>query len=479
MNWHLKRQRYKGSILARRMLGAAIIALACVWSSPALAQEGSDSSDTVTIHVVQAGEALSDIAAQYNVPAEAIRQANNLDVFDDIVVGQRLIIPVLPIDMARPVQHTVVVGLGDTLPVLAGRSGVSVDDLAALNGIANPTRLTPGQTLWLPETGHEETVNLVRLGENDSLLSVALRYNANIAALTFLNHLSGSAIALPGQVLVVPGDRGPDAVLSPPWSSLVLHPLPLEVGRTGGLRVTTSKTGTLSATFLGVNWPVVSDGTSHEGLIAIDRWTAPGAYPLTLTFTDETGALWTYTQSVLVIEGGYQREQIRLPAEVAAVLSDPAIVQGENAYIQSHMTGFTPEKQWDGLFTLPVAGVLTSGFGTTRSYNGSSFNSFHTGADLAAPVGTPIYAPASGVVVDTGLLDVRGYITIIDHGRGVYTGYWHQSSILVQPGETVAAGQQIGTVGSTGLSTAAHLHWEMWVQGVQVDPMQWIRITFP
>ena len=108
------------------------------------------------------------------------------------------------------------------------------------------------------------------------------------------------------------------------------------------------------------------------------------------------------------------------------------------------------------------------------------FDRYHTGADLGgAPIGTPIYAPADGVVVDTGLLDARGYITIIDHGWGVYTGYWHQSAIFVRPGDTVTAGQQIGTIGNTGRSTAPHLHWEMRVHGVVVDPMQWVREEMP
>ena len=82
-------------------------------------------------------------------------------------------------------------------------------------------------------------------------------------------------------------------------------------------------------------------------------------------------------------------------------------------------------------------------------------------------------------MVDTGELEVRGLITIINHGQGVYTGYWHQSSILVHPGDQVEAGQQIGTIGNTGLSTAAHLHWELHVNGVEVDAMQWVREQFP
>ena len=74
---------------------------------------------------------------------------------------------------------------------------------------------------------------------------------------------------------------------------------------------------------------------------------------------------------------------------------------------------------------------------------------------------------------------MRGYATIIDHGWGVYSGFWHQSEIRVNVGDVVTPGQVIGLVGSTGRSTGPHLHWELWVGGVQVDPLQWVQESFP
>ncbi|MGV2437612.1 MAG UNVERIFIED_CONTAM: M23 family metallopeptidase [Anaerolineae bacterium] len=71
-----------------------------------------------------------------------------------------------------------------------------------------------------------------------------------------------------------------------------------------------------------------------------------------------------------------------------------------------------------------------------------------------------------------------GKATLIDHGWGVYTGYWHQNEIYVQLGERVQVGQVIGTIGSTGRVTGAHLHWEIWVNGVPTDPMQWVQESF-
>ena len=71
-------------------------------------------------------------------------------------------------------------------------------------------------------------------------------------------------------------------------------------------------------------------------------------------------------------------------------------------------------------------------------------------------------------------LQVRGNAVIIDHGRGVFTGYWHLSEIYVTVGQQVVPGQMIGLVGTTGLSTGAHLHWEFRIYGIAVDPLQFL-----
>ena len=121
----------------------------------------------------------------------------------------------------------------------------------------------------------------------------------------------------------------------------------------------------------------------------------------------------------------------------------------------------------------------TSPFGERRSYNNGPVSSYHAGTDWSAPGGTPIVAPADGVVVLAENLQVRGGATVIDHGQGVYSNFWHQSEILVEPGQPVKRGETIGLVGTTGLSTGAHLHWEVRVNGIAVDPLQWTDVYLP
>jgi murein DD-endopeptidase MepM/ murein hydrolase activator NlpD len=118
-------------------------------------------------------------------------------------------------------------------------------------------------------------------------------------------------------------------------------------------------------------------------------------------------------------------------------------------------------------------------FGTRRNYNNTGYTSYHTGLDFFGGTGGPILAPAPGTVILASELTVRGLTTIIDHGWGVYTLYLHQSEILVEEGQKVLAGDTIGLVGASGRVTGPHLHWEVQVGGVPVQPLDWIEREYP
>ena len=92
---------------------------------------------------------------------------------------------------------------------------------------------------------------------------------------------------------------------------------------------------------------------------------------------------------------------------------------------------------------------------------------------------TDIYAAAPGTVIFAGPLTVRGNAVLIDHGWGVYTGYGHMSQFDVQQGDQVIAGQILGKVGDTGRVNGPHLHFEVLVNGVQVDPLDWLTQEYP
>jgi murein DD-endopeptidase MepM/ murein hydrolase activator NlpD len=463
---------------ALRTIGTGCLVIVMASATPAIAQEGVGTPEpgSVIVHVVQTGETLDGIAQRYGTVPEAVLAANGLPDGTGLYAGQRLVMPGVAGGAAR-----FTVGAGDTLAAIAARYGVSIEELAQINRVANPSLLIAGQVLTIPAvpSHRPELLNLTRLTDDLSLWHVALRSRTNPTALMALNRISDPVVVAPGAILAWSGEGGTGHALRAPWVAVQLHPLPLETGHSGSLRIETTTPGILTATFMGADLEVVSDGITHIAMLSINRWIAPSVYPLAITFQGASGIPSRYSRPVLVAGGGYAQEIIRLSPDDVAVLSDTQAVQEESMYIAQLMSGYTPARQWDGLFQIPAAGVMSSGYGTARSYMGASYDSFHAGADFVAPTGTPIYAPANGIVVETGTLTIRGNLTVIDHGWGVYTGYWHQSGILVQPGDAVVAGQQIGTVGNSGLSTAAHLHWEMWVAGNQVDPLQWVREVFP
>jgi murein DD-endopeptidase MepM/ murein hydrolase activator NlpD len=120
-------------------------------------------------------------------------------------------------------------------------------------------------------------------------------------------------------------------------------------------------------------------------------------------------------------------------------------------------------------FDWPASGIESGVFGSRRIDNGKPMSP-HYGVDMAAPVGTPIRAPADGTVMISADYYLDGGFTLIDHGQGVSTSYLHQSRRLVKAGQAVKRGQRIGSIGATGRATGPHLHWAMnWFQ-VRLDP---------
>lgn len=468
---------------------AVIATLLLLMGRPALAQEpvvtDEPPGESVGVHVVQRGETLFRIAQTYGASVESLQLANNIVDPTLIEVGQRLIIP--GGTGASAPLGSMVAGPADTLKTLAVRYGTSETMLATANAVTNPDLLFTGQTLDLVSdlSGVPALPNggVYRVQAGDTLGKVAAGAGQGVTAAELLraNRLTSPAQLYPGQMLFLSGGDAPLTALENPWSTVTIHPLPAQQGRTIALSVETSVPGALSGRFLSRDLTFAAEGQTHHALIGIHAFTRPGVYPLALTFTDEAGNTHEFRRGVLVDEGSYSSETINIPSGLEGLL-DEVLLDGEYALVSDLMSGFSPERFWDGLFLLPSGGDVASAFGTRREYSGVGTlvtGRFHSGADFAMPVATPIVAPAPGVVLFAGPLEVRGNTTVIDHGWGVYTGYWHQSGILVQAGELVETGQQIGSIGKTGLVTGAHLHWELWVSGVQVDPLQWVREVMP
>jgi murein DD-endopeptidase MepM/ murein hydrolase activator NlpD len=461
-------------------------------ASSILAQNSG--SPEVTIHVVQRGETLFGIAQSYGLTVEELVRLNGISDPTNIQVGQRLLVPIVgSANAALPQTH--VVQVGETLRSIATLYGLTVEDLAARNNIADVDRIYIGQVLTIaaPSTtmptnpvpqsvqnafGHS-VVHTVLQGE--TLFAIAMSYGLTVNDLIGANSITDPTLIYAGQELIIPGVKPPQLALDLPSivSSFDVLPLILEEGETGRIQLTTTVPVIVKGTFLSRAVSVASEqfNTIHTILVGIPVFTEAGIYPLTLVLVSSASQQTNLTANILVVSGNYGEETITLASDEAYLL-DPKVEGPEQSLLQSVMGTFTPTRYFDGPMGLPAAAGVTSPFGLKRSYNGGPFDHFHTGTDFAGNPGTPVLAAAPGYIVLAQRLNVRGNATIIDHGWGVFTGYWHQADQYVKVGDFVTAGQVIGTIGATGRVTGPHLHWELWVNGVPVDPLQWVQQSF-
>ncbi len=466
------------------------------FSTPASVMSQEVSSG-VTVHVVQRGENLYRIALRYGLTVAEIAQYNGIVDPTNIQVGQRLLIP-LANHAAPPLPTTHVVQPGETLRSIAELYGLTVEQLVALNTITNADKIYVGQVLNLvpvqpaaapaaipvetsPVMPPESQALIYVVEPGDTLFKIATRFGLTVNDLATANEISDPTVIYAGQKLLIPGVEPPQIAvdLPPKVTSFTMSPLILVEGETGEFRLTTAVPMTITGQFLGrdVRDATPDGGLTHIILVGVPVFTEAGTYPFQIVLVDSSSQQIPLDVSVQVLAGGYGNENITLLAGRDNLL-DPSLDADEKAFIEGIMSGFTPVRYFDGPMGLPAAASITSPFGRKRSYNGGPRTFFHSGTDFAGAPGTPVMAAAPGVVVFAGSLNVRGKATIIDHGWGVYTGYWHQTEQFVSVGDTVTVGQVIGTIGATGRVTGPHLHWEVWVNGVPVNPMQWVKQSF-
>ncbi len=164
-----------------------------------------------------------------------------------------------------------------------------------------------------------------------------------------------------------------------------------------------------------------------------------------------------------------QRLTLKNKRKVNPNAEDMKRIRSERGRINAALRHWAPRAEVDTRFALPVTGRLSSPFGLRRFFNEQPRKP-HSGIDIAAPEGTPIVAPAAGRVIENGEFFFNGNSVFIDHGQGLVTMYAHLSRIDVKPGQHVARGEIIGTVGRTGRATGPHLHWGVSLNDARVDP---------
>lgn len=473
--------RYKSKITHGFIVLLAVLSLLSTGSAAAQDEE----VPTGPVYIVQPGDTLWGISRIFDVSVDDLVEANQIADPALVSAGAQLVIP--GFEGLQGVLVIEQVPYGENFRSLSRRYQIPFEVMARLNHITTPADLAAGASLiTLERTGQDGTPQVLAGGRaavhsGQSLLELAVAHQTSPWAMVFENGLAGTWEAIPGDILytAASNDTGPGA-LPESVTAIEIAPFPVVQGRTLVYRVQSSQPLNLSGSI--GNWQLnfFQDGADTVALQGIHALLEPGYYPSVLQGELPDGTAFEFSQPVYIRDGGYPYDP---PLVVDSETIDVENTQPEDLEWFSIVAPVTPDRMWSGVFRAPVPKELKdcypSKFGNRRSYNGSAYQYFHTGLDFCGRTGVEVTAPAPGVVVYTDSLIVRGNSTVIDHGWGVYTAYAHQSEILVSVGERVETGQLIGLVGETGRVTGPHLHWEVIVGGVQVDPLDWLNQPYP
>lgn len=223
--------------------------------------------------------------------------------------------------------------------------------------------------------------------------------------------------------------------------------------------------------------PFVRSGDRWLTIVGVDLDSRPGEHAVDVTFAYEDGHMRVVREPVMVNAGQYPTTELRVEERYVELSpEDQARADREAAETSAIYDTFTPQRYWSEPFEVPVRGAKDGrNFGHRRVFNGQP-RAPHSGADLRAGTGTPIYAANRGRVVLAKDLFFSGNAVYIDHGYGLFTTYLHLSEIDVKVGEVVERGQQLGLAGATGRVTGPHLHWGVRLLDARVDPFSLVRI---
>ena len=456
----------------RPLPAALALTLALTLALAALPLRAARAQYTGAYYTTREGDTLTEVAFYFRVSLNDLIALNPMSDPDNLPPGKVLLIPgfedvqgeILRADMPA----------GESLRTLLRVYRMPPGLFQRLNFVTAPDALMVGQQFsYIAPEGLEQT--RLQLVAGLTPLELAAYSAANPWLAAQYNGLSAPWRLLANDTLFLPGAaRGNITALLPLVTDLTLDQL--AQGKTSVFTARASPRTSLSGDLLGfpLHFFPNAAGSVYIALQGVPRLSDTGITTFTISAAAPDGRTFTIQQRAWLQPKNYGFDA---PLEVMDNVVDPAVTEPEFAFITGLTSPAPPEKLWQGAFAHPstTPEFITSWYGRLRSYNGSEYTYFHSGLDYGGGESSPILAPAPGVVVYTGSLDVRGNTTLISHGWGVYSGYWHQSRIDVQVGDVVQTGQTIGMMGETGRVTGPHLHFSVFVGSVEVDPEDWIN----
>ena len=453
--------------------------LFCIWlsffSTPVLAQQ----SDTYPLYIVQSGDTLSLIAQKFGITLDELLAVNDISNSNILNVGMQLNIPGYP--GVTGILEIRTVNLGDSFYSISDQYQITPEQLANLNRITSPSSFFAGSEFIVPVQDKQKKTPIQSHFPDMSLSEIALLSNSNAWSVSLTNNSQNQWNILPGDQFSLPEGASPQNLqsLANPITEISITPLPLVQGSTIVFHLKTSRPLSIVANLAGHQINFYPDGeNNYYGLEGIHALDTPGLKDLEITASGQDNEKITIQQQILLSAGSFIHEAVN---GVDSNTIDQNVIKQEDDILKVISTT-SSTKLWNAPFKYPVDDpCMGSTFGNRRTYNNGTYNYYHTGVDFSVCKANNlnIYAVAPGVVVFTGLLPTKGNFTVIDHGWGVYSCYAHQSEFKVQVGDHVDAGQNIGTIGNTGRTLGPHLHWEVWVNHIPIDPLAWVKQSFP
>jgi murein DD-endopeptidase MepM/ murein hydrolase activator NlpD len=220
--------------------------------------------------------------------------------------------------------------------------------------------------------------------------------------------------------------------------------------------------------------PIQSD-SHYFALLSIPYQTTLGRTDLKLTWSDPRGHQ-ALSIPFKIVAGQYETDYLQVdPKRVKPSKKDQERALREQQEVNRIYATGSMERLWKGPFGFPLESDICSPYGNRRVFNGE-LRSYHNGIDFRALHGTPAMAANTGTVRLAKDLFYSGNAVIIDHGTGIFTIYAHLDKFKVAAGQQISKGQAIGLTGATGRVSGPHLHWGVKVNGVAVNPLQFVEV---
>ncbi len=218
----------------------------------------------------------------------------------------------------------------------------------------------------------------------------------------------------------------------------------------------------------------------YECFIPIDCEEKPNEYLLTIEVTDKVGNCITLEQKFQIVAFPFKRQRLNIPSEKVEAERKAGLSAKKLDEDIERLTQESPQKKlWQGAFVAPIEiNRVTTEFGVIRTTQERG-RYMHKAVDIINTPKSVVWATQDGTVVLKDRYEFSGNTIIIDHGYGILTLFYHLDSFAdLDVGDIIKRGNPIGTIGKTGYADGYHLHWEMRVNNVAVDPLQWIKPHF-